>query len=188
MGARRQTKGRGGRRQGKQTPRRVPVRHGLYVPQAVQCRGAGGFAPGEINFGAPLPRRGRGLGGWGQEGNLKAGVAGGKESKLPAGCRQRPPSRQGRGKPPAGTTAAGQSGNQSRQPLYHRHQHRHSHRRKAGAKRHNQKRAPEKRKHQRGSRSGNSGGKRSGRVQNRRKRHGTQHPVGNVGKQTPQKG
>ena len=36
----------------------------------------------------------------GHKSKLKAGVAGGKESKLPAGCRQRPPSRQGRGKPP----------------------------------------------------------------------------------------
>ena len=29
---------------------KIRLTAGLYVSQAVQCRGAGGFAPGEINF------------------------------------------------------------------------------------------------------------------------------------------
>ena len=44
----------------------------------------------EITFSPPLPRGGRGSGGWGQEGKLKAGAAGDQQ-----------------GKPPSGTTAAG---------------------------------------------------------------------------------
>ena len=76
----------------------------MYVPQAVQCRGAGGEAPGEINFGAPPSPEGKGVGGisfpfgeGGHKSKLKAGVAGDKEGKPPAGylfgsvckCRRR---------------------------------------------------------------------------------------------------
>ena len=38
----------------------------------------------------PLPRRGRGSGGWGQDNKLKAGAAGDKERTPPAGCTIRP--------------------------------------------------------------------------------------------------
>ena len=55
------------------------------------ARGCKGRSPlHENNLGLPLPRRGRGSGGWGQEGKLKAGVAGDKEGKPPAD-----PARQG---------------------------------------------------------------------------------------------
>ena len=68
--------------------KRFPAR----VPPGLRSRGAGGGSPrrNKVKV-SPFPA---GEGGWGdrgQEGNLKAGVAGGKESKLPAGQRQRPP-------------------------------------------------------------------------------------------------
>ena len=55
----------------------------------VQCRGAGGEAPGEINFWAPPSRREGGQGGWGK-----------KQAKGRVGRQSQPPS------PPSGTTAA----------------------------------------------------------------------------------
>ena len=65
-------------------------------------RGAGGEAPGKIKKkGLPLPRRGRGSGGWGQKSKLKSGLAGDKKGKPPAGHCQRPPSRQRREHAPA---------------------------------------------------------------------------------------
>ena len=59
----------------------------------------------------PLPRRGRGAGGWGKEIKLKAGQAGGKEGKPPCGFRNGKVSRrQRRQAPPADTTAARSAG------------------------------------------------------------------------------
>ena len=40
--------------------RRAPARRCLQVPQAIQCRGAGGEAPGEINFETPPSPEGEG--------------------------------------------------------------------------------------------------------------------------------
>ena len=54
------------------------------MPWAVQCRGAGGEAPGEINFGAPPSPEGKGVGGMRQS-KLKAGLASAKEGKPPGG-------------------------------------------------------------------------------------------------------
>ena len=56
------------------------------MPQAVQGRGAGGSAPGEINFGTPPSRREGGQGGWGQESKLKARLASSKQGKPPPGA------------------------------------------------------------------------------------------------------
>ena len=51
----------------------------------------------------PLPRRGRGAGGWGKESKLKAGLTGGKEGKPPCGYRDGKVSRRPTGQaPPAG--------------------------------------------------------------------------------------
>ena len=56
-----------------------------------------GFSPGEARGEAPcirkpknlpLPRRGRGLGGWGKKRKVKAGAAGGKAGKPPSGFRK----------------------------------------------------------------------------------------------------
>ena len=63
---------RGQRRQGKQaTPEQAPRLafswQVLQVPQVVQCRGAGGGAPGEINFESPPSPAGMGVGGIGGE-------------------------------------------------------------------------------------------------------------------------
>ena len=49
----------------KTSPPPVPDWQVEQVPQAIQCRGAGGEAPGEINFGAPPSPPGRGVGGIG---------------------------------------------------------------------------------------------------------------------------
>ena len=104
MGAVNQAKGRGDRRQIGQAP---PARHRQTqvepVPRPIQPRGCKGRSPlHKKTKSLPLPLRGRGLGGWGQKIKLKAGATGGKEGKPPAGYRQRPPSRRGWGKPPAG--------------------------------------------------------------------------------------
>ena len=54
----------------------------------VQPRGCKGRSPlHEKNLGLPLPHRGRGSGGWGEESKLKAGLAGEEKSKPPCGCR-----------------------------------------------------------------------------------------------------
>ena len=60
MGAANKVQGRASRRPAGQAPRRVPVRQRLQVPEAVQCRGAGGEAPGEINFETPPSPEGEG--------------------------------------------------------------------------------------------------------------------------------
>ena len=81
---------------------------GTAKRRSSQCRVPS--SPGDARGEAPCIRKtkispfplGRGSGGWGQKSKLKAGAAGGKEGKPPAGCRPRPPSRRGWGKPPAG--------------------------------------------------------------------------------------
>ena len=42
------------------------------------------------NFGLPLPRRGRGLGGWGQKSKLKGGLAGDQPGTPPPGTGMPP--------------------------------------------------------------------------------------------------
>ena len=56
----------------------------------------GAEPPAKQTLGLPLPRRGRGSGGWGQESKLKARQAGNKEGKPPL----RFPQRQGQPVPP----------------------------------------------------------------------------------------
>ena len=117
MGATKQPKGRIGRRQRRQAPRRVQRRHGQPAPQgqappgawfaplpsaarvqpqgscmARAVRAAGGSGQGcrgrsprqNKLLVSPFPP-GRGSGGWGQQSKLKAGAAGDKEGKPPAG-------------------------------------------------------------------------------------------------------
>ena len=80
-----------------------PPGQGEPVPPGFKPRGCKGRSPlHKITLSLPLPRRGRGSGGWGKEIKLKAGLAGNKEGKPPAGSRQRPPNRQRRGTPPSG--------------------------------------------------------------------------------------
>ena len=103
MGAKGKAKGRGDRRQRGQAPPQ-----GTAKRRSSQCRAPS--SPGDARGEAPCIRKlkvspfplGRGSGGWGQKSKLKAGVAGGKEGKPPAGYRQRRSSRRGWGKPPAG--------------------------------------------------------------------------------------
>ena len=91
MGAKKQTKGRGGRRPTRQAPPSGTTAAGIASAARVQPRGCKGRSPlHEKNLGLPLPRGGRGSGGWRQAGKLKAGAAGDQQ-----------------GKPPSGTTAAG---------------------------------------------------------------------------------
>ena len=54
----------------------------------------------EKNLGLPLPRRGRGSGGWGEESKLKAGLAGEEKGKPPCGCRKGRGGRRQRGQAP----------------------------------------------------------------------------------------
>ena len=82
-------------------------RLGKQVPPGFKPRGCKGRSPlHKITLSLPLPAGKSALrarsGGWGQKRKLKAGAAGDKESKPPAGCRQRPPNRQRRGTPPSG--------------------------------------------------------------------------------------
>ena len=60
MGAANKDQGRASRRPAGQATRRAPARRRLQVPQAVQCRGTGGEAPGEINFETPPSPEGEG--------------------------------------------------------------------------------------------------------------------------------
>ena len=56
------------------------------VPPPAQARGCKGRSPLHMKSkNLPLPRWGRGSGGWGQETKLKAGQAGGNEGKPPCG-------------------------------------------------------------------------------------------------------
>ena len=91
MGARKQAKGSVGRWQRGHAPRRVPRRQGEPatkkassrrvpltlvepVPRPVQPRGCKGRSPlHNKTKNLPLPRRGRGVGGWGQTNKLKVG-------------------------------------------------------------------------------------------------------------------
>ena len=81
----------------------------------VQPRGCKGLRPLHMKSkNLPLPRRGRGQGGWGKEIKLKAGQAGGKEGKPPL----RIPERQGQpaiklASPPKITPAPAARGKQS---------------------------------------------------------------------------
>ena len=120
--------GRGGRRQRRQAPRRVPQRQGQLAtnrdkpppgawfapfPSAarVQPRGCKGRSPlHKITLKLPLPRRGRGAGGWGKESKLKAGLAGEEKGKPPCGCRNGRGGRRQRGQAPIEfSTAAGRA-------------------------------------------------------------------------------
>ena len=93
------------------------------VPPPAQARGCKGRSPLHMKSkNLPLPRRGRGAGGWGQETKRKAGQAGDKESKPPL----RIPERQGQpaikqASPPADTTAARSAGNQPGKPPQKNH-------------------------------------------------------------------
>ena len=84
------------------------------VPPPAQARGCKGRSPlHKITLKLPLPRRGRGQGGWGKEIKLKAGQAGGKEGKPPL----RTPQRQGQPAIKQASTPCGHhSGKVSRQP------------------------------------------------------------------------
>ena len=73
----------------------------LQVPQVVQCRGAGGGAPGEINFESPPSPPGKGVGGIGAKKKVKAGdsrrqrrqATTGHHSGRDSRCRREPPSK-----------------------------------------------------------------------------------------------
>ena len=64
-----------------------PIEH--YLPAHLRCRpgtaagGRGAKPPAKLTYGLPLPRRGRGSGGWGQKIKLKAGIAGDQKGKPP---------------------------------------------------------------------------------------------------------
>ena len=79
-----------GSKQGKPPAGRV-VRPHFPVPPGFSPRGCKGRSPlHKKTKNLPLPRRGRGLGGWGQESKLKARLAGSKQGKPPAGRVVRP--------------------------------------------------------------------------------------------------
>ena len=92
-----------------QAAQRAPTPQVQPVPPPAQARGCKGRSPlHKITLKLPLPRRGRGAGGWGKEIKLKAGQAGDNEGKPPL----RIPERQGqpatsRASRPAGTCLAG---------------------------------------------------------------------------------
>ena len=60
----------------------------------------GAKPPAKLTDSLPLPRRGRGAGGWGQKIKLKAGIAGDKEGKPPCGFRNGKVSRRQRRQAP----------------------------------------------------------------------------------------
>ena len=71
------------------------------VPPPAQPRGCKGRSPlHEITLILPLPRRGRGSGGWGQEIKLKARSAGDQKGKPPCGFRNGKVSRRQRRQAP----------------------------------------------------------------------------------------
>ena len=126
MGAGKKTKGRVGRRQTRQAPptdsgtarsagdqpgkppRWAPTPQVQPVPLPAQARGCKGRSPlHKKTKNLPLPRRGRGLGGWGQERKLRAGLAGDQKGKPPSGFRNGNVSRRPAGQaPPTGTCLA----------------------------------------------------------------------------------
>ena len=87
-------------------PSRYPAGHHQTqvdpVSRPIQPRGCKGRSPlHKKTKSLPLPRRGRGLGGWGQKAKLKAGAAGDKKGKPPpCGFRDGTVSRRGWGNPP----------------------------------------------------------------------------------------
>ncbi len=84
-------------------PRRQTEFFSCASAARVQRRGAGGEAPGELNFWAPPSRReGGGGGGWGQQSKLKAGQGGNpnRQAPLQAPQRQGYPAPRGQAPPP----------------------------------------------------------------------------------------
>ena len=84
-------------------PRRQTEFFSCASAARVQRRGAGGEAPGEINFWAPPSRgEGGGGGGWGQQSKLKAGQGGNpnRQAPLQAPQRQGYPAPRGQAPPP----------------------------------------------------------------------------------------
>ena len=119
MGATKQPKGRGSRRQRRQAPRRVQRRQGQPAPQGQaprRVRGSPpspvppGFKPGDARGEAPCMKitlispfpGGEGGRGMGQQRQLTAGTAGDKEGKPPRRVqrRQGQPAPQGASPPP----------------------------------------------------------------------------------------
>ena len=60
----------------------------------------GAKPPAKLTYSLPLPRRGRGSGGWGQESKLKAGIAGDQKGKPPCGFRNGKVSRRPKSQAP----------------------------------------------------------------------------------------
>ena len=90
---------------GVHSPRRARGSSPVPVSLPAQSRGCKGRSPlHKKTKNLPLPRRGRGSGGWGKEGKLKAGLTGDKEGAPPrrASQRQGQPATN-RDKPPLGT-------------------------------------------------------------------------------------
>ena len=74
---------------------REPLSFGYAANHRLSPLGCKGRSPlHENNLNIPLPRRGRGAGGWGQQSKLKARLAGDQPGKPPFGHRQRPPPRR----------------------------------------------------------------------------------------------
>ena len=89
------------RRPAGQATHRAPATQVQPVPLSARARGCKGRSPlHENNLNIPLPRRGRGAGGWGKESKPKARLAGDQPGKPPFGYRQHPPIRR-----PAGQTS-----------------------------------------------------------------------------------
>ena len=88
------------------------------MPLPAQARGCKGRSPlHKKTKNLPLPLRGRGLGGWGQERKLRAGLAGDQKGKPP----QQIPERQGqpatsRASTPTGTANARRAGDKEGKP------------------------------------------------------------------------
>ena len=96
MGATKQAKGRGDRRQRRQAAPQGAASAGSVSAAGGSGQGCRGQSPlHEITLVSPFPPGRalceRGSGGWGQQSNLKAGSAGDKEGKPPAGCGITPP-------------------------------------------------------------------------------------------------
>ena len=102
MGAENQAKGRSGRRQRGQAPRKVPPNAGRasaasHPPPG--CKGRSTLHKKTKNL--PLPA-GKGGGGWGRQSKLKAGAAGDKEGKPPLGTAPARRAGEAGAIPPAG--------------------------------------------------------------------------------------
>ena len=76
--------GRVSRRPSPCAPPQAPLTPAEPMPRGFRSRGCKGRSPlHKKTKNLPLPRRGRGAGGWGRKGKLKAGAAGNKEGKPP---------------------------------------------------------------------------------------------------------